>query len=593
MRILFVILTFLSAASAFAEKTVADLTGEDRMKYDNFRHLFKEGSPSEFYSYVEGYGKDLKDKGYMMLYYKLLSNKGFYALRHNQIYQAIEYARQLDNEVRGNEAKDYFYLPTGLFGDIYNASHDRIKAEAYFMQALEEVDDRDPKFTMRTYLNLADMLSLKDPQKALSWIDKAIAKAKETKNMDYLSLGLGMKGYVLFLMDDASSFFKVYNQYANYRIVKEPDFNYRFDNILEIAKQAFDQNYEKAFEMVSQGDLSVDSSLVVIRIHAMEGNVREGFIAMKRRYVEMDSIYSIIQDANFNQLATETTLMRSHEEATANKKLAKKLIYWLIGITAFYIFVYIMGRRRLMRKIWARNKELKAALSRVEESDRMKSTFIQSMSHEIRTPLNAVSGFSQILSSPDYKLTESEKKDMQQRIETNVNQITFIVNELLELSRSESEGIGAKIEKTDVKCNDFCRSIIANRKDKGNPLVEIRFASSVDDDYIVRTNAYRLKSALEHLLDNAQKFTDIGHIDLQVEENDDKVRFIVTDTGVGIDAKNRDRIFETFSKLDSFKEGIGLGLPICRRLVNSLGGKVELDSLYTGGSRFIISIPKA
>lgn len=246
-----------------------------------------------------------------------------------------------------------------------------------------------------------------------------------------------------------------------------------------------------------------------------------------------------------------------------------------------------------MRKIWARNKELKAALSRAEESDRMKSTFIQSMSHEIRTPLNAVSGFSQILSSPDYKLTESEKKDMQQRIETNVNQITFIVNELLELSRSESEGIGAKIEKTDVKCNDFCRSIIANRKDKGNPLVEIRFASSVVDDYIVRTNAYRLKSALEHLLDNAQKFTDIGHIDLQVEENGDKVRFIVTDTGVGIDAKNRDRIFETFSKLDSFKEGIGLGLPICRRLVNSLGGKVELDSLYTGGSRFIISIPKA
>ena len=593
MRFLLLILTFLSSVSVFAEKTVADLTGEDRMRYDTFRHLFTEGSPSEFYRFVEEYGKDLQDKGYMMLYYKLLSNKGFYALRHNQIYQAIEYARQLDNEVRGNGAKEFFYLPTGLFGDIYNASHAKIKAETYFMQALEEVDDRDPKFTMRTYLNLADMLSLKDPQKALLWTDKAIAKAQETKNMDYLSLGLGMKGYVLFLMDDAPQFFQVYNQYVKYREVKEPDFNYRFDNILEIARQAFDQNYEKAFEMVSQGDLSVDSSLVVIRIHAMEGNISEGFGAMKRRYIELDSVYSIIQDANFDQLATETSLMRSREEASANRELAKKLTYWLIGLTAVYVFVYIMGRRRLMRKIWVRNKELKAALSRAEESDRMKSTFIQSMSHEIRTPLNAVSGFSQILSNPVYKLTESERMDMQQRIETNVNQITFIVNELLELSKTESEGIGVKIEKTDVKCNDFCRSIIENRKDKGNPLVDIRFASSVDDDYIVRTNAYRLKSALEHLLDNAQKFTDIGHIDLQVEENGNYVRFIVTDTGVGIDAKDRDKIFETFSKLDSFKEGIGLGLPICRRVVNSLGGKVELDPLYTGGSRFIISIPKA
>lgn len=593
MRILILLLTFLSAGTIFAEKTVADLSGEDRLMYDQFRHLFRDGSPTEFYDFVEEYQKDLHDKGYMMLYYKLLSNKGFYALRHHQIYQAIEFARHLNSEVHNDDAKDYFYLATGLFGDIYSTSHDKIKAESYFLQALDEVGDRDDKFTMRTYLNLSDMLSLKDPHRALEWADKAITMAEDTKNIDYLSLALGTKAYILFLQDEAPQFFQVYNQYVNYRSMDDPEFNFRFDNFMEAAKLAFDHEYKKALEKVGRGDLSVDSSLVVIRIHALSGNIAEGFGAMKRRYTELDSLYSILQELNFNQLASETTLTHSREEAIANKKLVRQLTYWLIGLTAIYIFVYIMGRRRLMRKIWARGKDLKLAKERAEASDRMKTAFIQNMSHEIRTPLNAVAGFSQILCNPDYKLSEEEKKDMQQRITTNVDLITTTVNELLELSNSESEGEDIHIEKTDVKCNELCRSLIDSRKFKGNPLVEIRFSSNVDDNYTIHSNAYRLRSALGHLLDNAQKFTDIGHVDLLVEEKDDRILFVVSDTGVGIDPKECDRIFEAFSKLDSFKEGIGLGLPLCRKLVTSIGGTVELDPLYVGGSRFIVTFPKA
>jgi signal transduction histidine kinase len=120
-------------------------------------------------------------------------------------------------------------------------------------------------------------------------------------------------------------------------------------------------------------------------------------------------------------------------------------------------------------------------------------------------------------------------------------------------------------------------------------LVELRFASNVGDDYTFHTNAYRLRTSLGHLLDNAQKFTDIGHIELKVEVRAPLLVFSVTDTGVGIDVKNRETIFEDFSKLDSFKEGIGLGLPITRRLITSLGGMVELDSTYTRGSRFVIT----
>ena len=587
---LVVLLTIASTGVAFADKTVEDLTGEDREMYDKFRHLFKSDLQDDFYRFAEEYERDLHKKGYMMLYYKLLGNKGFYALRHNEVYRAIEFAQRLDNEVRTDGAKDYFYLATGLYGDIYSSTHDNLRAETYFLQALDEVDDRDVKFTMRTYMSLAELLSLKDSQRALQWVDKAIAKAQEEKNVDYLSLSMAMKGYLFFLMGDAPQFYHIYDQYLGLRSMDEPEFNYRYDNLIEVAKRAFDSDYEGALERIQEGNLQVDSSLVVIRVIAMQGDVTKGFEAMKRRYVEMDSVYSIIQDANFNQLASETTLMRSREEAAANRKLSKQLVNWLIVMAAVFFFVYIMGRRRLVRKIWARSKELKLALARAEESDRMKTAFIQSMSHEIRTPLNAVAGFSQLLCSADYDLTDAEKKDMQQRISSNVSLIISIVNEVLELSESESESHMKEVEKREIKCNEFCRSVIDSMRGKGKPIVDLRFTTNVGDDFAIYSNGYRLRSALSHLVDNAQKFTDVGHIDVKVERKGGKVLFSVTDTGVGIAPEDRERIFEDFAKLDDFKEGIGLGLPISRRLITSLGGTLELDPDYTEGCRFVITL---
>ena len=584
------LLLMCGTAVAYAEKTVADLDGKDWERYEMFRHLFLNGTPEEFYSYANEYAAELHKKGYMMLYYKLLSNKGFFALRHNQIYRAIQFAEALDHEVREDKASDYYYLATGLYGDIYSSSHDKTRGETYFKQALEEVGDRDVKFTMRVYLNLAEMFCLKDPQKSLKWVDQSIATAQKVKNIDYLSMSLAMKAYIHFITGDAQQFFSAYEQYTDLRNQDLAEFNHRYDNILEVARLAYNMDYEEAMDKVHDGNLAVDSSLAVIRIYALKGDLTQGLEAMKRRYIEMDSIYSVIQDANFNQLAVETSLMRSREEAAANKSLAKRLMNWLIGLTVVYLFVYIMGRRRLMRKIWAKNKDLRAALSRAAESDRMKSTFIQSMSHEIRTPLNAVSGFAEVICSPNYELSDDEKRDMQMRITSNVEQITSIINELLELSQSESEDVIPDSEKTDVLVNELANTVVKECKGKQKTGVELRFTTDISDNFKIRSNSYRLKNALTHLMDNAMKFTELGHVELRCEHYGDGVRFIVTDTGCGIKAEDQERIFETFQKVDDFKTGVGLGLPICRRLIRSLGGEVSLDATYTHGARFIITI---
>ena len=584
------LLLMCGTAVAYAEKTVADLDGKDWERYEMFRHLFLNGTPEEFYSYANEYAAELHKKGYMMLYYKLLSNKGFFALRHNQIYRAIQFAEALDHEVREDKASDYYYLATGLYGDIYSSSHDKTRGETYFKQALEEVGDRDVKFTMRVYLNLTEMFCLKDPQKSLKWVDQSIATAQKVKNIDYLSMSLAMKAYIHFITGDAQQFFSAYEQYTDLRNQDLAEFNHRYDNILEVARLAYNMDYEEAMDKVHDGNLAVDSSLAVIRIYALKGDLTQGLEAMKRRYIEMDSIYSVIQDANFNQLAAETSLMRSREEAAANKSLAKQLTNWLIGLTVVYLFVYIMGRRRLMRKIWAKNKDLRAALSRAAESDRMKSTFIQSMSHEIRTPLNAVSGFAEVICSPNYELSDDEKRDMQMRITSNVEQITSIINELLELSQSESEDVIPDSEKTDVLVNELASTVVKECKGKQKTGVELRFTTDISDNFKIRSNTYRLKNALTHLMDNAMKFTELGHVELRCEHYGDGVRFIVTDTGCGIKAEDQERIFETFQKVDDFKTGVGLGLPICRRLIRSLGGEVSLDATYTNGARFIITI---
>ncbi len=586
-------LLFAFAGFASAEIQVEDLTEEDRQHYELFQHLLVKGTPEEFYGYVKDYEPELKKKGYMYLYYKLKTNKGFFALAHNMLYLAIQYAEQLDKEVRKANDQEYFYMATGLYGDIYKTGHDARKAKAFFLQSIEEAGNRDPKFTMRMYMNLAEMMSLRDPEEAMGWLDKYVSLAKAEKSIDHLSMSLGMKAYICLLRNDKKTFDSVYQQYQDLKKHHGQEIMGRYDNIVEVAKQAFDGNYSRALYQVHQGNLVVDSALCLICIHQMEGHLNEGFDALKRHYVDMDSIYSLVQAANFNQFASETSLMRSQEETMANKRLTKQLINWLIGMTVVFLFVYIMGRRRLMKKIWARSAELKKALARAEESDRMKAEFIQSMSHEIRTPLNAVVGFAQVLGSPHYQLTDAEKKDMSERIDESVVQVTSIVNELLELSKSESEGVTPEVDKADIKCNDLCRSVLESMQGREKPTVEMRFTTNVDDDFTIFSNVYRLRSILNHLIDNAQKFTDMGHIDLQFEHKGNKALFIVTDTGVGIDKKDRERIFETFAKLDDFKAGIGLGLTICRRLVTSLGGTVELDPVYINGSRFVITLPLA
>ena len=125
---------------------------------------------------------------------------------------------------------------------------------------------------------------------------------------------------------------------------------------------------------------------------------------------------------------------------------------------------------------------------------------------------------------------------------------------------------------------------------------KIRFESSLKDSYKLMTNAKEMEKILHNLLNNACKFTEQGTITLSCyhdEVENDMVCFSVTDTGKGIKEGEEEKIFEHFYKVDAYKEGVGLGLPLARRVARQMGGDVVLDTSYHEGSRFILKLPKA
>ena len=591
-----IILMILALLCAFAQGTWAESKDTAKVAEMNrqFRILYEAGDDSAFYQYAHTFEDYLKRTGDWKTYYVTKTNEGFYDIRQKHLFRAIRTAEYLDADVRRNNDVDYYYLPTSLMGNVYRVSHDSRRAEQYFVQALGEADDRDPKFTMFVQRFLAQMFCIKDPAKAIGYVNQSEQIAEKTEDTGALTLSKAIKIYVHFLNGNRADFEDTYDEYEQLRQQGDTAINQQYDRLVEIARLTFDGDYQQAIGKLREGRIGVDSLLVAATIYGQAGDVENSILAMRQKVFEMDSVFSDVQDAHYDQLATGRTLMRTREEAAASKSKVQRLTNWIIGICVAFLIIYVMGRRRLTRIIWDKNKKLRDALARAEESSRMKSAFINNMNHEIRTPLNAIGGFSNLLCQPGIKLSEKDMKDMRSRIGYNVELITTIVDEMLELSKSESE----KNRRPDSDMEDVMINVLCQKLLRSAPLdskkVETRFKTNVADDFTVHTHPSTVTRIMTHILDNAWKFTEKGYVELRCEYDQParQLRLIVEDTGIGIKPEDRDRIFDVFEKaVDNYKEGIGLGLPISQRLASSIGGVITLAPEYTDGCRFILTIP--
>lgn len=242
-------------------------------------------------------------------------------------------------------------------------------------------------------------------------------------------------------------------------------------------------------------------------------------------------------------------------------------------------------------------KELLLAKEKAEESDRLKTAFLQNMSHEIRTPMNAIMGFSELLSKNFYNKAKLER--FSTIINQRCNDLLDIINEILDISKIESGQLPIKIE----ECNladlfaelEFFFSEYQKRIKKQHLNLRIQTVCEPTDNLII-TDKVKLKQIYINLISNALKFTEKGVIDVGCKyDSHQNIIFYVSDTGIGIPLKKQNIIFDRFVQLNNDTNqatgGTGLGLSIVKGLVNLLGGEIWLNSEIGKGTTFYFTVP--
>lgn len=246
--------------------------------------------------------------------------------------------------------------------------------------------------------------------------------------------------------------------------------------------------------------------------------------------------------------------------------------------------------RNLKTELERKQKELIIAKNRAESNSMLKTSFVANMSHEIRTPLNAVVGFSQVIASQGDTLTAEERDRIVEIINKNCDLLTSLINSILDISRIESGKANYELDKIDIV--ETCKTVLSSVQMANSKLpIDFRFDSDYDE-LMFDADRQRLQQILINLLSNAVKFTQEGRVTLSLQsEAAGGIRISVTDTGKGIPPDKAEEVFQRFVKLDEYSNGTGLGLSLCRLIIEKFHGKIWVDTDYTAGARFIFTLP--
>ena len=313
------------------------------------------------------------------------------------------------------------------------------------------------------------------------------------------------------------------------------------------------------------------------------------------------------EEITTSEFATMLNLQQLNAEKVRLEKISQKkqlqntrtILFSVLGLLCIVV-IFLWQQRKLNAKLHrAKNKldeqnrtlikaeeELRKAKEVAEQSNWLKTMFIQNMSHEIRTPLNSIVGFSGVLVD-----MLDEKEDIGQYvalIESNSKLLLKLVGDILDISILDSE---VEIKHNAVDVNACCQASIDAAGASFDPGVKLIFEPACDE-LIINSNYNYIVQVLDNLLGNASKFTHEGSVTLayEVKKEENQLIFTVTDTGIGIPVEEQERVFERFVKLDNFSQGAGLGLSICRIVAERLGGYLRIDKGYTQGTRVIFCV---
>ena len=545
---------------------------------DSMHHGFNSGDSARFFPAVKRLEDYLLQQGDLHTYYTQRCNEIVFQLNRQKAFEAYMLGRQLSIELREKGLDNEMYMAYNMLGHINRYCGNKEAAKRNFHTVLSMMEKGGYYESMPPiYMNLVNVELDDDPEEAKRLLDKAKEIAEKYSPERVFDIET-RQSLIYYNSGDIPKFLEGYKAYQKGVAEGKSSVHGRS---MEVYYLATIGKTEEAIALARK-ELGDEGHEAITKIYEQSGRWKEAYESLRQDRQSSDSVNNVVLINSMKGIREELRFYDMERESAHQLTIGLTITAVLLALLVAALVYIHFSRRRHMR-------QLKKAYNHALESDKMKSAFVRNITHEVRTPLNIISGFAQVIADPELVAGPEERAHIAEMMQKNTQLITSLIDEMLELSLNENSQSTVSKEDT-VEVNDMIRDFLQENKYKVGKAVQLQFESSLDEHFTFQTNEEMFKRVVNLLFDNAVKYTKEGSITLKTSADDEQLTLEVEDTGTGIPAKEAETIFERFVKLDTFKEGLGLGLPLCRMIVNRLGGSVNLDTTYKQGARFVVKL---
>ncbi len=546
--------------------------------YEQMLRSFNAADSAAFFSAVNNLEEYLLKQDDLHAYYTQRCNEIVFLMNRQDIFEAYKKGRELSDELREKKLDNEMYMAYNILGHIYRFCGNKEGARRCFHEVLERMEKAGYRESMPPiYMNLVSLEIDDNPSEALRLLDEGLAIAREVSPERVFDIET-RRTTAYYSLNDTAQFLKGYDEYKKGVAEGKTSVHGRS---MEVYHLAILGKTDEAVAL-AKAELGAEGVGTIAHIYSNAGRWQEAYEAQRQQMLTSDSLNAILLTNSMRGISDELRLYDAERQIAHNRLITLAICTGLLILLVVALVYIVISRRRHIQ-------QLKRSYQDTLQSDYLKSAFIQNVSHEVRTPLNIITGFAQVIASPDIQVSRSEQQQMAQNMQKNANIITALIDEMLELSHNEATS--SVVKDDNVSVNSLLRSLVSDFTSQLNANTTMQLETTLADDFTMKTNEKMLNRIIGTLLSNAAKNTETGSITLKAEALERQLILTVEDTGCGIPANEAEHIFERFVKLDSFKVGIGLGLSLCRVLTQRLGGSVALDTTYTNGARFIVNLP--
>lgn len=558
----------LTAVPVHAADAAYKQTKEYQTLRDSMHRAFNDADSARFFASVKALQGYLLNQDDLHAYYTQRCNEIVFQLNRERVFEAYKLATQLSKELTERKLDKEMYMAINMMGHIYRYSGNKESAKKCFWEVIHRMEKEGyTESQPPIYMNLVNIYMDEDPHEALRLIDKAAEIAGKTSPERVFDIET-RRALAYYVMGDIPRFLQGYKAYKEGVAQGMSSVHGHTMDIYYLASQG---RTDEAVRMAAES--AEDPYETQADILSKAGRWEEAYKSLQKGAAESDSINSVILSYSMQDIQNELSLYDMKREASRRWFYALAAIVCLLLLLVGALFYIVYSRRRHLR-------EMKKAYEKVLASDQMKTSFIQNVSHEVRTPLNIISGFAQVIAKPDLEIPSEERHNIAGNIVRNTRLITVMIDEMLDMSNVDAVDT---VHLPSIPANETLRKIVSDfRRELTLDESQLSFETTLSDDFCVNIHDHLLSRIVYPLLDNAFKNRGGGPLRVKVSQEDNRLLVAVEDSGPGVPADEAEHIFERFVKLDTFKQGLGLGLTFSRTMARRLGGDVWLDTSHAG-----------